>query len=255
MTIASNLKIEENPFAAKLGIKAWQEREFVKPKPEEYLVEDFIPANALVSLQTNNVYGKTTLAMQLAMSVAFDLPFLEQFRCLQSGRVLYINARDTDEDCHRRFKRLSREWSKSVPELGERIDQNLDNFSHISLFDECYGVLPHLIDISGSMTKTYAYLHQFCSYFKCKLIVLDPVEDFFPDNLKNISELYLKLRQLPAAVLLVVGDRSRYDAFNKVEVSMSLLENGLRVQSDYLGHRDIGLSMGAGIWFATTGRP
>lgn len=255
MTIASNLKIEENPFATKLGIKAWQEREFVKPKPEEYLIEDVIPANALVSLQTNNVYGKTTLAMQLAMSVAFDLPFLEQFRCLQSGKVLYINARDTDEDCHRRFKRLTREWSKSTPELGGRIEQDLDNFSHIALFDECYGVSPQLIDISGSMTKTYAYLHQFCTYFKCKLIVLDPVEDFFPDNLKNISELYLKLRQLPAAVLLVVGDRNRYDAFNKVEVSMSLLENGLRVQSDYLGHRDIGLSMGAGIWFATTGRP
>jgi hypothetical protein len=255
MTVASNLKIEENPFATKLGIKGWQEREFVKPKPEEYLVEDLIPANALVALQTNDVYGKTTMAMQLAMSVAFDLPFLEHFPCLQPGRVLYINARDSDEDCHRRFKRLERQWSKSVPDLTARIDENLDNFSHISLFDECYGVTPNLVDVSGSMTKTYAYLQQFCSYFKCKLIVLDPVEDFFPDNLKNISELYLKLRQIPAAVLLVVGDRNRYDAFNKVEVSISLQENSLRIQSDYLGHRDIGVTMGAGIWFATTRWP
>ena len=255
MTVTSNLKIEENPFAEKLGIKGWQEREFIKPKPEEYLVEDLIPADSLVSLQTNNVYGKTTMAMQLAMSVAFDVPFLEHFSCLQPGRVLYLNARDSDEDCHRRFKRLAREWSKSVPDLTAKIDENLDNFSHISLFDECYGVSPNLIDVSGSMTKTYAYLHQFCTYFKCKLIVLDPVEDFFPENLKNISELYLKLRQLPAAVLLVVGDHSRYDAFNKVEVSMSLLEDGLRIQSDYLGHRDIGVTMGAGIWFATTRWP
>lgn len=255
MTIASNLKIEENPFATKLGIKAWQEREFIKPKPEEYLVEELIPANSLVSLQTNNVYGKTTMAMQLAMAVAFNMPFLEHFQCLQPGRVLYINARDSDEDCHRRFKRLVREWSKSVPELTGQIEENLENFSHISLFDECYGVSPNLIDVSGSMTKTYAYLYQFCSYFKCKLIVLDPVEDFFPDNLKNISELYLKLRQLPAAVLLVVGERNRYDAFNKVEVSMSLLEDGLRIQSDYMGHRDIGVTMGAGIWFATTRWP
>ncbi len=255
MTFTSNLKIEENPFALKLGVKAWQEREFVKPKPEEYLIEDLVPANALVALQTNDVYGKTTLAMQLAMSVAFGMPFLEHFSCLQSGKVLFINARDTDEDCHRRFKRLVREWSKTTPELTDRIEQELDNFSHISLFDECYGVSPHLIDVSGSMTKTYAYLHQFCTYFKCKLIVLDPVEDFFPENLKNISELYLKLRQLPATVLLVVGDHKRYDAFNKVEVSMSLQENGLRIQSDYLGHRDIGITMGAGIWFATTRWP
>jgi hypothetical protein len=255
MTVASNLKIEENPFAVKLGIKAWQDREFVKPKPEEYLVEDLIPANSLVSLQTNNVYGKTTMAMQLAMSVAFNVPFLEHFPCLQPGKVLYVNGRDSDEDCHRRFKRLVREWSKSVPDLNDRIEENLDNFSHISLFDECYGVSPNLVDVSGSMTKTYAYLQQFSAYFKCKLIVLDPVEDFFPDNLRNISELYLKLRQIPAAVLLVVGDRSRYDAFNKVEVSISLQENGLRIQSDYLGHRDIGVTMGAGIWFATTRWP
>lgn len=255
MTIASNLKIEDNPFTQKLGIKGWQEREFIKPKPEDYLIEELIPANALVALQTNDVYGKTTLAMQLAMSVAFDLPFLEHFSCLQPGKVLFINARDTDEDCHRRFKRLVREWSKSVPELNERIKENQDNFTHISLFDECYGVSPNLIDVSGSMTKTYAYLQQFSDYFKCKLIVLDPVEDFFPENLKNISELYLKLRQIPAAVLLVVGDRNRYDAFKKVEVSIALQENGMRIQSDYLGHRDIGVTMGAGIWFATTRWP
>lgn len=255
MSVTANLRIEDNPFSQKLGIKNWQEREFVKPKPEEYLVEDLLPAGALVALQTNDVYGKTTLAMQLAMSVAFNVPFLGQFPCLQPGKVLFINARDTDEDCHRRFKRLVREWSKSSPELNERIEQNLDNFSHISLFDECYGVSPNLIDISGSMTRTYAYLHQFSEYFKCKLIVLDPVEDFFPDNLKNIAELYLKLRQISAAVLLVVGERSRYDAFNKVEVSMSLQENALRIQSDYLGHRDIGVTMGAGIWFATTRWP
>jgi len=255
MSVAANLKIEDNPFSQKLGIKGWQEREFVKPKPEEYLVEELIPANALVSLETNNVYGKTTLAMQIAMSVAFNVPFLEHFPCLQPGKVLYINARDSDEDCHRRFKRLVREWSKSVPDFSTLVDENLDNFSHISLFDECYGVSPNLVDVSGSMTKTYSYLHQFSTYFKCKLIVLDPVEDFFPENLKNISELYLKLRQIPAAVLLVVGDPGRCDAFNKVEVSISMQENGLHIQSDYLGHRDVGVTMGAGIWFATNRWP
>jgi RecA-family ATPase len=250
MAITVNLKIEENPFAQKLGIKEWQNQEFILPKPEEYLIEELIPANALVSLQTSDIFGKTTLATQLAMSVAFGLPFLGQYRCLQPGKVLFINARDTDEDSHRRFKRLVREWS-TIPDLSERIDRNLDNFTHISLFDECFGVSPHLIDVSGSMTKTYTYLYQFSEYFKCKLIVIDPVEDFFPENLKNISELYLKLRQIPSTVLLV-ADRSRNEAFHKVEVGMSIVENGLRIHSDYLGCRDIGMAMGAGIWFPTT---
>ena len=249
MTIAVNSKIEENPLAQKLGIKEWQKRPFIPPKAEEYLIDELIPANALVSLQASHIFGKTTLATQLAMSVAFDLPFLDRYHCLQPGKVLFINARDTDMDSHRRFKRLIREWT-SIPDLAARIDENSDNFTHISLFDECFGVSPHLIDVSGSMTKTYTYLHQFSEYFKPKLIILDPVEDFFPENLKNISELYLKLRQIKSTVLLV-ADHSRNEAFHKVEVGMSIVDNGLRVHSDYLGCRDIGMAMGAGIWFPT----
>jgi RecA-family ATPase len=250
MSITTNLKIEENPLAQKLGISEWQKRPFIPPRQEEYLIDELIPASALVSLQASDVFGKTTLATQLAMSVAFDLPFLDRYRCLQPGKVLFINARDTDEDSHRRFKRLAREWS-SVPDLSRRIDENVDNFTHISLFDECFGLSPHLIDVSGSMTKMYTYLYQFSEYFKCKLIVLDPIEDFFPGTLKNISELYLKLRQIASTVLLV-ADHSRNEAFHKVEVGMSITENGLRIHSDYLGCRDIGMAMGAGIWFPTS---
>jgi RecA-family ATPase len=241
-------RIEENPLAEKVGVGKWLQRELTVPKPEEYLIDGLIPANSLVCMQTNDVYGKTTMAVQLAMSVAFNVPFLDRYCCLQPGKVLFINARDTDEDCHRRFKRLVREWSKGVPDLPSRIEADSANFTHISLFDECYGVSPHLIDGSGSMTKTYAYLQQFSEYYKTKLIVIDPVEDFFPENLKNIAELYLKLRHIKATILLVVGDRRRFGAFHEVEVSMSLLDDGLRVQSDYLGRRDIKVNMGAGIW-------
>lgn len=250
MSIPGNLKIEENPFAGKLGVKEWQQRQLMQPKAEDYLIDELLPANALVSLQTGEIFGKTTLATQLAMSVAFGLPFLGRYRCLQPGKVLYINARDTDEDSHRRFKRLIREWSGTFPELPKLIDDNPDNFTHISLFDECFGVSPHLVDNSGSMTKTYTYLQQFSDYFKCKLIVLDPVEDFYPENIRNISELYLKLRQIRSSVLLV-ADHSRNEAFHKVEVGMSIVENGLRIHSDYLGRRDIKMAMGAGIWLPT----
>ncbi len=241
-------KIEENPLAEKIGVQEWLQRELFVPKPEEYLIDGLIPANSLVCMQTNDVYGKTTMAVQLAMSVAFDLPFLDRYACLQPGKVLFINGRDSDADSHRRFKRLVREWSKSVPDLPERIAANNGNFTHISLFDECYGLSPNLVDGSGSMTKTYNYLQQFSEYYKTKLIVLDPVEDFFPEQLKNIAELYLKLRQIKATVLLVVGDRNRYGAFHEVEVSMSLRESGLRIQSDYLGHAELPVEMGAGIW-------
>jgi RecA-family ATPase len=244
----ATLQMEDNPFARKVGVQEWQKKELVVPKPDEYLIEELVPANSLVSLQTNGVYGKTTLAMQLALTVAFGIPFLGTYPCLQPGKVLYLNARDADDDNHRRFKRLVRELSKTVPDIQQKIDDDVKNLTHISMYDECYDVTPHLIDMSGSMTKTYTHLRQFCDYYKTKLIVLDPVEEFFPPNIKNITELYLKLRQLNATVLLIVGDKKWYDLFHEVEVGMCLHENGVRIQSVYTGHRDIALQIGAGIW-------
>lgn len=244
----TTLQIDENPFARNIGVMGWQKKELIVPRPDEYLVEDMIPDNSLVSLQTNGVFGKTTLAMQLAMTVAFNLPFLGAYPCLQPGKVLYLNARDADEDNHRRFKRLVREWSKNIPDIHQKIDEDSKNLTYISMFDDCYDLTPHLVDMTGSITKTYTYLRQFSDYYKTKLIVLDPVEDFFPPNIKNIAELYLKLRHLKATVLLIVGDKKWYNSFHEVEVGMFLHENGLRMQSVYTGHREITLQMGAGIW-------
>lgn len=246
--MTTGLKIEENPFAQQMGVEKWQRKELLVPKPEEYLVADLIPSNSLVSLQTSGVYGKTTLAMQMALAIAFDIPFLDTFACQQPGKVLFLNARETDGDNHRRFKRLVRELSAAVPDINERIDAESKNLTFISMYDDCYGVNPHLVDASGAMTRTYWYLKQFSEYFKTKFIVLDPVEDFFPENLGNVTELYLKLRQLKSTVLLVVGDRERYGFFHEVEVAMYLNEGCLRLQSEYTGHREVGIEMGAGIW-------
>lgn len=246
------LKIEENPFARKVGVREWHGREAAVPKPEEYLIAEMIPANSLACLQTNGVYGKTTLAMQVAMTVAFNLSFLDRFPCLQPGKVLFLSARDTDDDNHRRYKRLVREWSKSDPAIIRKIEDNLNNLTCISMYDDCYILSPHLVDASGSNTKTYTYLHQLIEYYKIKLVILDPVEDFFPENLRNVSELYRKLRHLKAAVLLIVGDKQRYDAFHGVEVGLFLSENGLRIKNFYSGSLEIPLEVGAGIWTAPT---
>lgn len=246
----TNMKINDNPFAQKSGVNDWLNRELILPKSEEYLVSELIPSNSLVCLQTNGVYGKTTLAMQLAMTVAFNLSFLGSFPCLQPGKVLFLSARDTDDDNCRRFKRLVREWSKRDPDIHRKIENNANNLTCISMYDDCYGVTPHLVDVSGSNTKTYSYLYQFNEYYKTKLIILDPVEDFFPDNLKNVSDLYRKLRHLKSTVLLIVGDKERYDALHGVEVAMFLNETGLRLRNFYSSNKEIPLEMGAGIWNA-----
>src|SRR6185369_17007735 len=123
----TTLKIDENPLARKIGVKEWQDKELTLPKPEEYLVAEIIPANSLVCLQTNGVYGKTTLAMQLAMTVAFNLSFLGRYPCFQPGKVLFLSASDTDDDNQRRFKRLVREWAKGEPAIDQKIEEQINN--------------------------------------------------------------------------------------------------------------------------------
>lgn len=242
------MKMEDNPYYKKSGIADWLSREVQVPSPEDYLISGLLPANLLACLQTNGIHGKTTLALQMAMAVAFDLPFLGQYPCLQSGRVLYLGAGDTEDDNFRRFKRIVREWSALDTSAARKVEQSALNLSCVSMYDDCLSISPHLVDISGTTTKAYSYLYQYVEYFKPKLVVLDAVEDFFPENLKSGSDLYRKLRQLNAAVLLISNNTSRFDAMHGVEVGLFLNEKELLVKSFYEGIRHIPLEMQAGIW-------
>ena len=239
--------MEDNPFARHIGIKEWVARQVVAPKPEEYTISEIIPANSLVCLKTNGIYGKSTLAMQAAMSVALGLPFLGKYHC-QQGHVIYLSAQDTDDDNCRRFKRLCREWQKSEPAFDYKLQQNSDNLTCISMCDDCYGTTSHLVDVAGCHTKTLTYLLKFSEYYKVKLVVLDPIEEFFPENIKNITEFYRTLRQLNTSVLMLANGTSSSDVFQGVEVGIQLSDDKLQLKNFFAGKKDIPLEMGIGIW-------
>lgn len=239
--------MEDNPFAMHIGIKEWTSREVISPKPEDYTISEIVPAKSLVCLKTNGIYGKSTLAMQAAMSVALGLPFLGKYPCLQ-GHVIYLSAQDTDDDNCRRFKRLCREWQKSEPELDYKLQQNGDNLTCISMCDDCYGTQSHLVDVTGNYTKTLTHLVKFCEYYKVKLVVLDPIEEFFPENIKNITEFYRILRQLNTSVLMLSNGTSSSDVFHGVEVGIQLSDDKLQLKNFFAGKKDIPLAMGIGIW-------
>ena len=239
--------MEDNPFAKHIGIEEWTTREVISPKPEDYIIAEIIPDNSLVCLKTNGIYGKSTLAMQAAMSVALGLPFLGKYRC-QQGRVIYLSAQDTDDDNCRRFKRLCREWQKSESDFENKLQQHSDNLTCISMCDDCYGIQSHLVDVTGSHSKTLTHLVKFCDYYKVKLVVLDPIEEFFPENIKNITEFYRTLRQLNSSVLMLSNGTSSSDVFHGVEVGIQLSDDKLQLKNFFVGKKDIPLEMGVGIW-------
>lgn len=239
--------MEDNPFARHIGIKEWIARQITAPKAEEYTVAEIIPDKSLVCLKTNGIYGKSTFAMQAAMSVALGLPFLGKYSC-QHGHVIYLSGQDTDDDNCRRFKRLCCEWQKSEPDFDFHLRQNGDNLTCISMCDDCYDTPSHLVDIMGSNTKTLTSLVKFCEYYKAKLVVLDPIEDFFPENIKNITEFYRTLRQLNTSVLMLSNGTSSSDVFHGVEVGIQLSDDKLQLKNFFAGKKDIPLEMGIGIW-------
>jgi RecA-family ATPase len=239
--------MEDNPFAKHIGIKEWTTREIIAPKAEEYTIAEIIPANSLVCLKTNGIYGKSTLAMQAAMSVALGLSFLGKYKC-QEGHVIYLSGQDTDDDNCRRFKRLCREWQKTEPEFDYKLKQNGDNLTCISMCDDCYGTQSHLVDITGSHSRTLTHLLKFCEYYKVKLVVLDPIEEFFPENIKNITEFYRTLRQLNTSILMLSNGTGTSDVFHGVEVGIQLSDDKLQLKNFFAGKKDIQLKMGVGIW-------
>ncbi len=239
--------MEDNPFARHIGIKEWLTREVVSPKPEEYIIAEIIPSNSLVCLKTNGIYGKSTFAMQAAMSVALGLPFLGKYLC-QQGHVIYLSAQDTDDDNCRRFKRLCREWQKTEPGFDTNLQQYGDKLTCISMCDDCYGTQSHLVDVTGGHSKTLTHLVKFCEYYKVKLVILDPIEEFFPDNIKNITEFYRTLRQLNTSVLMLSNGTGSSDVFQGVEVGVQLSDDRLQLKNFFAGKKDIPLEMGIGIW-------
>ena len=241
---------EDNPFARHIGIKEWVMREVLSPKPEEYIISEIIPSDSLVCLKTNGIYGKSTFAMQAAMSVALGLPFLGKYLC-QQGHVIFLSAQDTDDDNCRRFKRLCREWQKTEPEFDHKLEQNGDNLTCISMCDDCYGTQSHLVDVTGGHTRTFTHLAKFCEYYKVKLVVLDPIEEFFPENIKNITEFYRTLRQLNTSVLMLSNGTGSSDVFQGVEVGVQLSDDKLQLKNFFAGKKDIPLEMGIGIWSST----
>jgi len=177
----------------------------------------------------------------------WGLPFLGKFHC-QQGHVIYLSVRDTDDDNCRRFKRLCREWHKPVPDFDYKLQQNGDNLTCISMCDDCYETQSQLVDITGSHSKTFTHLIRFCEYYKVKLVVLDPIEDFFPENIKNITEFYRTLRQLKTSVLMLSNGTSSSDVFHGVEVGIQLSDDKLQLKNFFAGKKDVPLEMGIGIW-------
>ncbi len=78
-----------------------------EPKPREWILPGFIPAGRVTLLYGLGGVGKTILALQLAICLACNLPFLGRKLARNIRPVLYISEDDVDE-VHRRLDAIAR---------------------------------------------------------------------------------------------------------------------------------------------------
>ena len=77
------------------------------PKPQEYLISNFLPKLSVGLIAGWGGVGKSWLTMQLGMCVASGIPFLKEgFEIPRMGKVVFLNAEDDKNEQHRRFRAI-----------------------------------------------------------------------------------------------------------------------------------------------------
>jgi regulatory protein RepA len=80
----------------------------IEPEPVEWTIEDSLPKGKLGLLVADGGVGKGHLALQLGISVAAEIPFLDGQYKVTGGNVLILTGEDDRDTIHRRVRNITR---------------------------------------------------------------------------------------------------------------------------------------------------
>jgi RecA-family ATPase len=174
-----------------------------QPVPErQWVVPDLIPHRNVTGLSGDGGTGKTLLALQLGVGVAFTGYWLEM-EVHKQGPVIFFSAEDELDELHRRLADIC---------AAEKIDlESLDDFQILPMAGLDAMLATHDRS-SGSMKKTNLWLElvRIIELFEPALVVIDTQADVFGGdeiNRRQAREFITMLRGLAfrndAAVLLL----------------------------------------------------
>ena len=169
--------------------------------PREWLATDRIVANDAIILSGDGGAGKTTIALQLAVSVAGDLGDWLGTTC-QHGAVLFFSAEEPEEEMRRRLQDVARSRGLEADELEQL-------HFHFAEPDNC---LLGIGKPNGPIMRTplFEALEAAAAAVKPALIVVDSIAATFGGNqndrvhARTFVGLFRRLaRKIKCAVLLL----------------------------------------------------
>lgn len=160
-----------------------------KPIPRrEWHVEGLIPARNVTLLYGDGGTGKSLLSLQLAVSTALGIPWIDVQTETAHGPCLFLTAEDELDEVHRRLADI-------VKSHGVRID-DLDNLVISSLAGED-ALLGAPKDKGGEIqaTKLYKVLAGVIAKMRPALVVLDTLADLFggDENQRSQARQFITL--------------------------------------------------------------
>ncbi len=142
---------------------------------DNFILEPYIPKQAVVLFDGLGETGKTLLAMQLAMSLATGKPFLG-FEIKEKQKVLYLTAEENDANFAQRLKLLA----KGLNVNNEQLQQN---FAWLSIYSENFQCSTYRLLKNANKeiitTEFYDCLANIITHFKPSLVILDSLVNFY----------------------------------------------------------------------------
>jgi len=178
----------------------------IKPAPSRrWLVEGWLPAGQVTLVAGDGGIGKTTIALQLAASVATGTEWLG-LTVAKRGRVAVLSAEDDIDELHWRFAQIAR----SIP--GSH-DETLEQLNDVLLIDASGDLDPTLANFDEKnglkLTDTLARLKEFLASEQIDVLILDSAADVFSEEINRYAvRSFMRLIRGLADTVILLGHPS-----------------------------------------------
>lgn len=181
---------QERPRSLQFTIEDVRCGDFLEsaPAPVDWLLRDSLASGSLGILVADGGAGKGHMALQLGLSVATEIPFLDGlYEVLKHGKALILAGEDSRDTLHRRVYGMARELvaPDAYRYVAEQLRENL-------LVKSLTGADTRLVSLDGSNLKAtpgFSDLLKSCETIPdLRLVVLDPLSRFYAGDENNTPQ-------------------------------------------------------------------